>query len=103
MVKIDLNLTPNQTFGVAALDVNYNISLRTIDGMTYATISADTVVLAYSVRCIPNHVLLPYPHLTSGGNFYWDCSDGDYPDWHKFNNEHRLLFLTDAELAANVI
>jgi hypothetical protein len=103
MIKIELNETANQTFGASALGINYNISLRIIDGIMYASVWDDDVILCSSVRCIPNQVIIPYPHLTKGGNFYWYCQDNDYPDWQKFNGLHQLLFLTDAELTANVI
>jgi len=103
LVKINLNITPNQTFGFSAGGVNYDITLKSADGIEYATVSADSVVLCSAVRCIPNEYLIPSEYLTKGGNFLWICDDNEYPNYLKFNDQHVLLYLTDEEIAESVI
>ena len=102
MLKINLNNAPSQSFGISISGVNYDITLKLAGGIEYASVSADNVVLCSGVRCIPNKPIIPYPYLTKGGNFYWVCDDGEYPDWEKFNGQHVLVYVTDAE-ADNVI
>lgn len=97
MLKINLNQTPNQKFGISISGVNYDITLKLGDGILYASVSADNVVLSSGVRCIPSTPIIPYPYLTKGGNFYWLCDDNDYPDWEKFNDQHVLIYATDEE------
>ena len=97
--KISLNLTPNQSFGVTIDEVNYNIALKLFDGVTYATISLDNVVVCNSIPCVANSLLIPYEYMTNGGNFYWACQDGAYPFYEKYNDEHLLIYLTDDEIA----
>jgi hypothetical protein len=101
MQQVTLNSIPNQKLSVDALGVGYGIELRIIEDIMYATVYADSVILCYSVRCVPNQPMIPYAYLTKGGNFVWSCQDNDYPDWQKFNGLHSLLFLTDAELLEN--
>lgn len=102
MYIIELNKTPNQRLGVTILGVNYTLETRLLDdGILLMNIYADNVLLISGLRCIPNAKVIPYTHLTNGGNFFWLCEDDHYPDWQKFNEQHSLLFLTDAELAAN--
>ena len=103
MKQIELNATPNQSLGVTLNGVNYIVETKLFDGILYMTISTDTTLLCSGVRAIPSQVVIPYTYLTSGGNFVWSCSDGQYPDWQKFNEQHKLLWLTDAEIAANVL
>jgi len=103
MIQIDLNITPNQSFAFSVSGVNYDIELKLADGIEYATVSADNVVLCSAVRCVPREFIIPYEYLTKGGNFLWVCDDGEYPNWEKFNDQHKLLYLTDEEIAANVI
>lgn len=103
MQEIELNSTPNQSLGVTLNGINYKLNIKLFDDVLYMTVYAANVLLCSGVRAMPNQVVIPYPYLTDGGNFFWYCSDGEYPDWNKFNNRHKLLWLTDAEIAANVI
>ena len=103
MIQIDLNITPNQNFIFSAGGINYSITLKLSDGVEYATVSADNVPLCSGVRCVPLEFIIPYEYLTKGGNFIWVCDDDQYPDYTKFNDQHILLYLTDEEIADNVI
>lgn len=104
MLSIALNQTPNQRLSVNIDGVGgYSIETKLFDGILYMTVYDDTKLLCSGVRAMPNRVVIPYPYLTNGGNFFWYCPDLEYPDWEKFNNQHLLLWLTDEELAAYVV
>jgi len=102
MIKIDLNITPNQTFSFSSGGVNYTITLKLADGIEYATVSAGDTVLCSGVRCVPREFIIPYEYMTKGGNFLWVCDDNQYPEYTKFNDQHVLLYLTDEEIAENI-
>ena len=95
---VELNETPNQSFGIVAGGVNYTITLKLFDEITYATVAIENEVVCNSVPCVAGGKIIPYDYLTRGGNFYWFSQDGHYPDWVKFNTEHILVYLTDAEI-----
>jgi len=102
MKTIDIAKNPNQQIGTTIDGVNYTLSFRTTArGMLLADISVDGVLLISGVRCAANALLIPYPHMTYGGNFFWLCTDAEYPDYTKFGDSHFLLYLTDAEIVEN--
>lgn len=98
MIEIEVQQIPNQEFIRDVDDVKYNLRIRTFNDMTFMDITADDVVLKKSVRLCPNTPIIPYKHLTKGGNFMFICLDGDYPHYTKFGITQQLVYMTNEEL-----
>lgn len=98
MIQIDVQQIPNQEFEKEIDGVRYTIKLRTFHKMTLADITIDDTVIKHSVRVCPNTLIIPYKHLTKGGNFVFYSMDGSYPHYTKFGVTQQLVYLTDAEI-----
>ena len=102
MLYISLRKTPNQQVGTVIDGVSYTLNFRTTaHGILLVDLTVGSELLFSSQRCVANSLVIPYPYLTNGGNFYFLCTDNEYPDFNKFNDAHILLYLTDEEIAAN--
>lgn len=99
MIEITVQQMPNQEFDINLDGHKYNIGIRTFRDMTLMSIKIDNEVIKNSVRCCPNQVIIPYKHLTSGGNLYWKCLDEEYPHYKKFGDTQFLYYITDEELS----
>lgn len=100
MIKLSMrNDVPNQQFSVQLDNVSYKITLRTCGELTLADIYAAEVLIIGSVICRPQMLLIPYPYLTQGGNFYWRCVNKDYPYYTLFGKTQELYYLSDNEIA----
>lgn len=103
MYLIPLQQTPAQEFSVTIDGVFYQIRLRywspdSKNGIMFAQVKVGDNEWTASTRCVARQGLIPYEYQTSGGNFYFLCTDNDYPNYQKFGVEHRLIYLSDAEL-----
>lgn len=96
--EIPLTQTPSQLLGVTLAGVSYILRLRGGAGVTLMDVDVGGERILSGAKCLPNQKILPYPHLTLGGNFYFWCRDNEFPDYTKFGGDHRLLFLTDDEI-----
>lgn len=97
--EIPIEKLPGQILGVNLADAGYIIKLRNVNDLTLTNVEINGASVITGAKCLPNHKIIPYPHLTQGGNFYFYCQDNDYPDYRKFGENHKLLFLTDDEIA----
>lgn len=107
MYVIPLKQTPCQEFSVTIDGVFYQIRLRywspdNKDGVIFAQVKVGDNEWLGSTRCVPSQPLIPYKHQTRGGNFYFICSDEQYPDYNKFGVEHILIYLSNEELEEDV-
>ena len=100
MYDIPLQGVPQQLIETTLDGVDYAIQLRIAQGMTLADISANGELIKAGVRCIPGKAIIPYDYLTRGGNFFWYCLNGDYPNYQYFETTQFLIYLSDAEIAA---
>lgn len=98
MYKIELQNIPNQEFNYVVEDKSFNIQLRTIQGLTFASIFLDGQPLLYSQLCIPNSFINLYRYISVGGKFFFKCVDNEYPNFQKFGGSHQLFFYTEDEL-----
>lgn len=104
MYLIPLKQTPCQELSVTLNGVFFIIRLRYWspdgeNGIVFAQVKVGDKDWTGSTRCIPNQALIPYQYLSGNGNFYFICSDGEYPDYNKFGVEHRLVYLDNQEIA----
>jgi hypothetical protein len=103
MYLIPLQQTPCQELSVTIEGIFYQIKLRYWspdgqNGVIFSQVKVGDNPWSGSTRCVPFQGLIPYKYQTNGGNFYFVCTDYDYPDYKKFGIEHRLIFLNDTEL-----
>lgn len=103
MYLIPLNKTPSQELSVTINGVFFTIRLRYWSnddkGIIFSQVKVGDKDFTGSTRCVPNQPLIPYDYLSGSGNFYFICSDNQYPDYNKFGEEHRLVFLDETEIA----
>jgi len=102
MLQLNLLNTPNQQISTTISGVNYSLKFRTTEnGILLCDMTIAGELVFAGSRCVANAFVIPAPYMTHGGNFFFFCSDNEYPDWNKFNDAHTLLYLTDAEIAEN--
>lgn len=104
MYLIPLKQTPNQELSVTINGIFFIIRLRYWssdgeNGIMFNQVKVEDKDWTGSTRCVPNQALIPYQYLSDSGNFYFICSDNQYPDYKKFGVEHRLVFLDEKEIA----
>jgi hypothetical protein len=98
---VPLQVLPNQHLTITLDQQKYDITLKTITDLTYATISVNGTKIVDSVRCIPNRPILPYQYLEGvGGNFAFFTSNDELPNYMAFGVTHTLIYASAAELAA---
>ena len=99
MNTIALSNTPNQKLSVSIAGRAYTIRTHYApDGICFVDIYADWEPLALGVKAIPNSRLIPYDYQLQGGNFFFVCEDGAYPDWELFGWTHNLVWFDTAEI-----
>lgn len=100
MQKITLYNVPNQEFELQLDNLRYKIHLRTIrDNFTIADIYINNELVKSSVRCCPNMPLIPYAYLQQGGgNFIFQCIDGNYPYYELFNKTQNFIYLSASDI-----
>lgn len=99
MQIVPLQQLINQAFTITLESAKYDISLRTIGDLTYASIARDNIDLIDGVKCVPFRPLL-YPYQEgAGGNFSFYTLNDEYPLYSSFGLTHFLLYATAAELA----
>lgn len=97
MQEIPLENVPNQKFSITLDETRYTIRLTTINGITYADIDRDDVNIISGFKCCPFQLIMPYPSMDSG-NFLFETSDGEYPQYESFGDTQFLYYLTQEEV-----
>lgn len=100
MQQIPLQNKPQQNFTITLNDTDFEISLRTSDGVMFITISAGGVEYIKNAKCFPNQPILQFPYLQKKGDFWFKTVNDAYPYWQDFENTCFLFYLTPEELAA---
>ncbi len=98
MTIVSIQNIPNQMFSTVLNGRVYRIALRTIQGMTYMSVWLDNEIVFYNQLCVPNSFVNPYNYVSSGGKFYFECDNEEYPNYTQFGNTQKLLFLTEDEV-----
>lgn len=102
MIEVPLKQIPCQELNITIDNIRYGLRLRYFSsdnetGITFVQIKIGDGDYSGDIRCMPNTRLIPYDYQCEGGNFYWLCTDAEYPNYEKFGVDHRLVYLTDAE------
>lgn len=98
MYKVDLRKTPNQELTFIVDSDAFRVQLRTIQGLTFASIFLNETPLLYSQLCTPNNYINLYDYISASGKFFFKCVDNEYPNYEKFGESQELLFYTKEEL-----
>lgn len=98
MYKVDLRKTPNQELTFIVDSDAFRVQLRTIQGLTFASIFLNETPLLYSQLCTPNNYINLYDYISASGKFFFKCVDNEYPNYKKFGESQELLFYTKEEL-----
>lgn len=103
MLTISLSNVPNQRFEFVYGESVYNIRLRTFRDILYADVEINNEQVLSSTRCVTNGWMIPYKAYTHGrGNFKFECTDDNYPNFANFGKSCFLRFYPANELEQNV-
>lgn len=95
---IPLEPIPNQSFGTTLEGITYQITLRTAQNATLASIESGGRTLITNALCVPGGNILPYPAYKKAGNFRFMCQDNQYPCYANFGKTCFLAYIPEAEL-----
>lgn len=97
MQIIPLQQLPNQSFTLNIEGDIYVISLQTTNGVLVASITRNSVPIIKGTRALPYTALLPYRYEESG-NFMFQTSNFQLPQYARFNVTQSLVYYSAAEL-----
>ncbi len=96
LIKIPLEVLPNQSLTIRLGDNRYIIRLITIsDALMGISITRDDIILMQNQRAIPKKKILPGYKAGRYGNFVFITQDETYPYYTEFNNGHELYFIPE--------
>lgn len=99
MIQLSLQATANQNFTATLDGSTYDITLKTCDNATTATITRNGETLASNTLCVAATPLLPYK-FQQDGNFIFLTANDDLPYYQEFGVTQFLFFATQAEIEA---
>lgn len=100
MLRLPLEVSPNQEFSVQLDGISYVIKLKTFDGTAVASIAVNGVLVVSGMRFWPNQPLIPYRYLeSSGGNFFFSTEGQQLPFYEQFDITQFLYYVSPTELA----
>lgn len=95
MATIPIEATPNQTLNINLDDIDYTLTVKTILGITYMSVTADGEPVISLAKVIPNQNVIPYRHLTSNiGNFVFEQEGDNYPNYQDFGDTVLLKYIS---------
>ena len=100
MIEIPLDATPNQLLSFQVGQQFYNLELKALQDMMYASLTRNNVVISSNSRLVAGGLLLPYQYQEDGGNLAFVTNPGDAPWYEQFGVTQFLIFYTAAELEA---
>lgn len=99
---IDLEATPNQSVTFAADGQQYNLTIRSVGDRVYMDVTMNGAVVATALKCLVGQIIMPYSYLEGGvgGNFIFNTTSGNDPQYANFGSSDILLYASVAELAS---
>ncbi|EJF89118.1 phage baseplate plug family protein [Bartonella tamiae] len=98
MRTINLISVPAQTFSLRLDNKRFRLRINEGLGTMLADIDVDGTKIINATRILAGQPLIPYQWLEHG-NFIMLTEKGDLPDWHLFNKDQTLIYLTKEEMA----
>lgn len=100
MQIVNLSQEPNQKFKTVVAEQNCEITLRTIGGLLYFSMSLNGVDFINSRVCRNGGLLVPTAYLGFKGNFSFVDYRGDTdPTYDLLNDRYFLLYLEESDFA----
>lgn len=97
MLQIPIAAIPNQTFSTNLDNRFYNITLKSMGGITTAIIERDGVIVVQNTRVVSGSLVIPYKYLENG-NFFMTTLNQVYPSYEQFGISQFLIYLSPDEL-----
>ena len=100
MQIINTSQEPNQKFKTVVAEQNCEITLRTIGGAMYFSMSVDGVDFINSRVCRNGVTLVPTSYLGFKGNFtFVDYRGNNDPTYDLLNDRYFLIYLEESDFA----
>lgn len=102
---VPLQAIPNQTLSITLEQNYYELDVflsggDVIDSQVMAmNIRRNGIVIVSGQRLVPGYLIIPYIYLELG-NFFFNSTTSDYPDYTQFGVTQFLNYITIAELKA---
>ena len=102
--SVELNNNyPNQEFDLNIDNIENPLSVllqTTVQGALLMTVAVNDEIIGQPFICLANQTVIPFPYLTEkiGGNFIFETSDNNYPNYANFNDTCKLYFVTLDEI-----
>lgn len=97
-IELNNNL-PNQKFNIAVDNGTLEITLKTIDKMTFMSVSYNGSNVVSSIKVAPNVLLIGYKYIQEQiGDLIFTTTDNEYPYYKNFNNANKLYLLNYDEV-----
>ena len=98
MKRVNISKISNQSFYVAVDGFQFGFRLHYFNELLYCDVSVDGVLVAASVHCCPDALLVPYEHTHGTGNFRFETTNDNYPDADDFGTTCFLTYYTQDEI-----
>ena len=92
MKIIPLNAAPNQRLRVTLDGREWELTIKAARRVMCCDIRCDDRVIVQGMRIVPGQPLIPYRHLTHGGNFAPLTEGDELPWWELFEKTQTLIY-----------
>ncbi|MDE2100249.1 MAG: hypothetical protein KGL39_23565 [Patescibacteria group bacterium] len=99
MMSLPLQQLPNQSFTVFLDNNQWDITLKTVNDMTVASLTLNGTLIIENIRAAAGSFLIPALYQESG-NFFFVTSGYMLPYYTQFTITQYLIYVSAAELAA---
>jgi hypothetical protein len=99
MIKLNLDIQPNQSLKYQNDQELYEIVIRTTSKSTFYSVFRDKVEIISNQLLIANTLLIQSKYQQTNGNFIFYSISNEFPDYNKFNVSQFLYYATNEELA----
>lgn len=97
---VPIQAIPNQEFTITINGVTYDITLKTVEDFTAASLTINGVDTIDGSRTPAGAPLLPYKYEENGNFMFTNSNSFRMPFYTNFNVTQVLLYFSPAELAA---
>tara|TARA_R110001606_G_scaffold141321_2_gene280491 strand:- start:20515 stop:20820 length:306 start_codon:yes stop_codon:yes gene_type:complete len=99
MIKLNLDVQPNQSLKYQNDQELYEIVIRTTSKSTFYSVFRNQVEIISNQILIANTLLIQSKYQQTNGNFIFYSISNEFPDYNKFNVNQFLYYATNKELA----
>ena len=97
MAILPIKQVPNQSISTIVEGVSYDLAIKTIANITYASISVGDELKVQNIKCNINQPIMPFKYMhPDAGNFIFTSVDDAYPSYENFNVSTQLQYISIA-------